>query len=58
MHNFENRFYDSIGIGRNLQETAEVYIQATLFTKGDSLFLYTNYTTKFYAAFFTKGFMP
>lgn len=56
MHNFENTFYDSCGIGRNLWETAEVDIQATRFTKGDCLFIYTNYTTNFYVAFFTKGF--
>lgn len=56
MHNFENRFDCSSGIGRNIRETAEVDIQATLFTKGDTLFMYTNYTTKFYIAFFTKGF--
>jgi len=34
------------GIGRNVREAAEVDIQATLFTKGDSLIMYTNYTTK------------
>lgn len=46
MNNFENRFYDSNGIGRNIRETADIDIQATLFTEGDSLFMYTNYTTK------------
>ena len=53
MHNFENRFYNSSGIGRNLQETAEVDTQATLFTKVDSLFMYTNYTTTQYLLAYT-----
>ena len=58
MHNFESRFYDNSGVGWNIWEKAEVEIQVTLCTKGAPLFMYSNGTTKFNVAFFTKSFYP
>jgi hypothetical protein len=44
-------------VGRNIEEIAEFEIQVTLYTKSDFLFMCTNYTTKFYVAFFADGFL-